>query len=74
VLAFSALRAPIWGSHIEAPYKKQQLKKAVQSCFIYGGPAAGQLCVLALHAAAAAAESAHCKQTHSGAKLRLALQ
>jgi hypothetical protein len=27
VLAFSALRASIWGSHIEAPYKKQQLKR-----------------------------------------------
>jgi hypothetical protein len=34
----SALRASIWGSHIEPPYKKQQLKKAMLLAF-YGGPA-----------------------------------
>jgi hypothetical protein len=45
VLAFSALRASIWGSHIETPYKKQQLKKAMPFA-IYGGPAAGRLRVL----------------------------
>jgi hypothetical protein len=37
VLAFSALRASIWGSHIETPYKKQRLKKAMPFDF-YGGP------------------------------------
>jgi hypothetical protein len=49
VLAFSALRPSIWGSHTEAPYKKQQLKKAMPSALlVYGGPAAGQLRVLCL--------------------------
>jgi hypothetical protein len=47
VLAFSALRASIWGSHIETPYKKQQLKKAIPFA-IYGGLAAGRLRVLCL--------------------------
>jgi hypothetical protein len=37
VLAFSAICASIWGSHIETPYKKQQLKKAMPFAF-YGGP------------------------------------
>jgi hypothetical protein len=46
VLAFSALRASIWGSHIETPYKKQQLKKAIPFA-IYGEPA-GRLRVLCL--------------------------
>jgi hypothetical protein len=41
VLAFSALRASIWGLHIEAPYKKQQLKKAMPSAlFMEGRPPA----------------------------------
>jgi hypothetical protein len=41
------LRASIWGSHIETPYKKEQLKKAMPFA-IYGGPAAGRLPVLCL--------------------------
>jgi hypothetical protein len=59
-LAFSALRALIWGLHIETPYKKQQLKKAMPFA-IYGGPAsfACSACcccsVLAARCAAAAA-------------------
>jgi hypothetical protein len=47
VLAFSGLRASIWGSHIETPYKKEQLKKAMPFAF-YGGLAAGRLRVLLL--------------------------
>ena len=42
VLAFSGLRASIWGSHIETPYKKEQLKKA-RPFAIYGEPAAGRI-------------------------------
>jgi hypothetical protein len=48
VLAFSALRASIWGAHIEAPYKKHHAKEGDAVCFIYGGPAAGQFRVLCL--------------------------
>jgi hypothetical protein len=55
VLAFSGLRAPIWGSHIETPYKKKQLKKAMPLA-IYGLWRAGHRpASCALPAAAAAA-------------------
>jgi hypothetical protein len=54
VLAFSALRASIWGSHIEAPYNKQQLKKAMPFGFRFLWRAGRRPASRALPAAAAA--------------------